>query len=89
MINLILNTKQKFKCTITFALMISYLVIICRFLYYQIFEIVNLTILSLVTDRKISLQVIFFSWTIKFVFDRTSFDKLARVISGPIWNRRP
>lgn len=68
MINLILNTKQKFKCTITFALMI-----ICRFLYYQIFEIVNLTILSLVTDRKISLQVIFFFMDHKICFWQDEF----------------
>lgn len=73
MINLILNTKQKFKCTITFALMISYLVIICRFLYYQIFEIVNLTILSLVTDSKISLQVIFFFMDHKICFWQDEF----------------
>lgn len=64
MINLILNTKQKFKCTITFALMISYLVIIW---------IVNLTILSLVTDRKISLQVIFFFMDHKICFWQDEF----------------
>lgn len=53
--------------------MISYLVIICRFLYYQIFEIVNLKILSLVTDMKISLQVIFFFMDHKICFWQDEF----------------